>query len=118
MSKCAAPSYLAGGVSCRERAEALRAVIGDEQVVYACRTPDGSIKIGYTRNLRVRRRLIDRDAQILGFTPGGFAEEQVIHKQLGDHDHPRGREFYYPTREVLEVVNAMRDRFNLPHLAA
>jgi len=99
-----------------DRAQALRALIGDRSVVYAFRLPDGTIKIGWTRNITQRRNFF-ADAEIIGFTFGGYEDEQRLHDSLREHvDH--GREYYRPTAEVLAVVNRWREVFRLDPLAA
>lgn len=99
----------------RDRAAAIRALTGGEQMVYACRLVDGIIKIGCTGDLASRLRTVGSGAELLGFMPGDFADERAIHQTLTAH-RARGREYYHPTPAVLAVVNEMRDRFDLPHL--
>lgn len=99
-----------------DRAEALRSIIGDAQVVYALRLHDGIIKIGCTSDLRVRRNDY-RGSEIIGFAFGDYELEAEIHALLTDHV-ARGREYYHPTPDVIEVVNEMRESFGMPHLAA
>lgn len=101
----------------RDRAEALRELIGDNTVVYAIRTTDGLIKIGCSGSLWNRRTYFGRKAEILGFQFGDFDVEAKVHRSLKAHV-ARGKEYYHPTPEVLAVVNAMRDNWNLPHLDA
>ena len=96
------------------RAQALR-VLAPGQVLYAIELPDGVIKIGCTRNLYYRRRMVGRGAEILGFIPGDLDDEKAIHAELKPH-RARGHEYYRRTPEVLAVVNRMRDAYNLPHL--
>jgi hypothetical protein len=97
-----------------DRAEALRALIGDRSVVYAIRLRDGIIKIGCSANVRSRRNFYT-GSEIVGFRFGDYADEQAIHAQLRS-SVARGREYYHPTAEVLAVVNDMRQDFNLPPL--
>ena len=101
----------------RDRAEAIRALCGSESVVYACRLSGGIIKIGCSSRLDRRRRCIAAEAEVLGFIPGDFDDEAAIHGRLQAHV-AHGREYYHPAPAVMAVVNAMRDRFNLPHLSA
>lgn len=56
-------------------------------------------------------------AEILGFVPGTTDDEQAVHASLRPHV-AHGVEYYHPTAAVMAVVNEMRDRFNLPHIAA
>lgn len=99
-----------------DRAQALRALQGDAQVLYALRLTDGTIKIGCTSNLAQRHRSYP-GAQILAFMPGDFEDEAAIHESLREY-RARGWEYYHASPEVIAVVNAMRDEFGLPHLAA
>ena len=96
------------------RAQALRA-LAPGRVVYAMELTNGVIKIGCTRNLDRRRKEVGRGAEILGFIPGDFDDEKAIHAELKPH-RAHGHEYYQRTPEVLAVVNAMRDAYNLPHL--
>lgn len=87
-------------------------------VVYAIRTKDQLIKIGFTGNLAARRRhLSTRREDMLGFFRGTLEDEQAIHAQLVPF-RARGREYYHPTPEVLAVVNDMRADIGLSPIAA
>lgn len=98
-----------------DRAQALRAIVGDASVVYAIRMRDGVVKIGCTQ--RLWRRVNEVGGEIIAFTLGDLADESAVHEGLRDHV-AHGREYYHPTPEVLAAVNAMRDEWNLPHIAA
>jgi hypothetical protein len=87
-----------------------------ESVLYAVRMPDGIIKIGCTRDLGTRLSQLGA-CEVLGFHEGNRSDELEIHHSLIAH-RARHREWYHPTPEVFAVVNAMRDDFGLPHLAA
>ncbi len=100
----------------KERAEALRILIGGRQVVYAIRLADGTIKIGCTGNLQLRRDHYP-DGEIIGFTFGDHDAEQAVHRQLRA-SVARGREYYHPTPAVLAVVNDMRTGLGLAPIAA
>jgi hypothetical protein len=100
-----------------DRAQAIRALTAGNQTVYAARLADGIIKIGCTSDLARRRSMLGVGAEIVAFIDGGFDDERAIHNQLAAH-RARGVEYYHPTSEVLAVVNTMRDRFNLPPIAA
>jgi hypothetical protein len=93
-----------------------QALMSVGRVVYAARLTDGCIKIGCTSNLYQRLNQLAA-TELLGFTPGDFDDEALIHAGLVEHQ-ARGREYYHPTAIVLEVVNEMRERFNLPALVA
>lgn len=102
------------------RHAALTALKGS--ALYAARVGEDVIKIGFTNDLagRVRTLAHYNDAQIdvLAIQLGSsYEEEQEIHASLEPY-RARGREYYHPTPEVLAIVNAMRDRFGLPHIAA
>lgn len=97
--------------SVRDRNEALRAV---GEVVYAVRCGD-VIKIGHTGDLAARCWSL-KTTDVLAFTPGTYEDEQSIHALLVGNLH-HGREWYYPTPDVLAVVNEMRDRIGLAPVA-
>lgn len=88
-----------------DRFSAIAQMVGRSSVLYAIRTNEGLIKLGCTQNLAQRRRKIG--GQILGFMPGGYAEEKQMHDQLAAY-RARSREWYHPAPEVLAVVNIMR----------
>lgn len=90
-------------------------------VIYAARLSDGTIKIGWTEHfderlnwLRSRER---QDVELLAFMLGDYEDEQSIHADLAEHRH-HAVEFYNPTSEVLNVVNAMRRGLGLSQIAA
>lgn len=97
----------------RDRVAALRTMNAAGSMVYAIRTPDGLIKIGLSTDLATRRRHIGDEMLAVMF--GDHVAEQAIHDQLSGHAH-HGREWYYPTPEVLAVVNDMRARVGLEPL--
>lgn len=99
-----------------EQGEALDAIFGNQQVLYAIRIKGGVIKIGCSAQIRKRRNWI-QGVEILALVPGDFDQEAAIHAQLAAHVH-HGREWYNPTPEVLAVVNDMRAEFNLDPIAA
>lgn len=96
-----------------DRAEALRAILGNRSAIYAIRTKAGDIKIGCTTRLWMRVNEVG--GEILAFRFGDFDEEWSIHASLRQHV-ARRQEYYHPAPEVMAVVNAMRDEWNLPHL--
>ena len=101
------------------RSEALR-IFGS--VVYAARLADGTIKIGWTEDFENRIRYLasatKQDVELLAFRAGTYEDEQAIHHSLAAHRIEGKREFYYPTAEVLRVVNDMRTALNMPPVAA
>lgn len=99
-----------------DRAAAIRALTGGQQTIYAMRLTDGTVKIGCTGDLATRRRMVEAGAEVIGFMPGTFEDEAAIHKGLVQH-RARGREYYRPSQDVLDVVNTMRSRFSLPPLS-
>lgn len=94
-----------------DRAQALRAMLGDASVVYAIRCHDGAIKIGCSTRLWLRVNEIG--GEIIGFRLGDLADEKTIHESLRAH-RMRGHEYYHSTPAVLAVVNDMRAEWNLP----
>lgn len=55
--------------------------------------------------------------EVLGFVAGDMADEAQLHARLTAH-RARAIEYYCPPPEVMAEVNAMRDAWGLPHLAA
>ena len=101
-----------------EQARAIRAVVGTASVIYAIRFPTGMVKIGCTRNLATRLQYFSSWRGVLvGVGPGDEEAERQVHNKLRMH-LALGREYYHPHPEVLAVVNEMRQRWGLPHLAA
>lgn len=86
------------------------------EVIYAIRTDDGLIKIGWTQQFDRRSLQINGDrTQILGFMRGTRADETRIHREL-NANVAHGREWYHATPPVLAVVNEMRSTINLDPL--
>ena len=92
--------------------------------IYAVRTPDGLIKIGYTSNLDGRiRQFGSRWADVLLALPGSLDSESELHIRFKPY-LARGREYYFPCAEILDWVNGERDRlgvsagFRNPHICA
>ena len=87
-------------------------------VIYAVRTRDGLVKIGFTRSLAVRSSHVGSGINsILAVRLAGtLDEERAIHDTLTDHV-ARGAEYYYPCHEVLDVVNQLRRDIQMPPLA-
>ena len=84
--------------------------------VYAVKAPDGTIKIGYTGNLKNRLSGLGGFKNILALDLcGTWDDEQAIHARL-EGLSVKGREWYPPCDEVLGEVNTMRDRLSLPLL--
>lgn len=93
-------------------------------VVYAAQLADGTIKIGWTEHFGDRLRSLKshtgQDVELLAFKPGTFDDEQAIHAGLVEHRVDitvQAREYYRPSVEVLEVVNAMRAGLGMPDIA-
>lgn len=99
----------------REHTYKLLAEVGP--VIYAIRTGDDLIKIGYTTDLASRQRNFGKAqlgefGHILAARPGTRQDEQAIHQRLKGLA-ARGWE-YYPWRpEVVAVVNEMRASLGL-----
>lgn len=75
-------------------------------VVYAVRV-GALIKFGFTTDLGNRASSLGAD-EVLAFAPGTPEVEQCIHISLKP-SLAKGREWYHPTDEVLDVVNKMRE---------
>jgi hypothetical protein len=77
-------------------------------VIYCIRLDDGCIKIGWTEDLAARKRWFGKGwERILAVTPGTIEDEKALHARL-TASRARGREYYRPTPEVMDVVNTMR----------
>lgn len=100
-----------------EQTDAIKALTAHlPSVLYAVQLPDGTVKIGCTTNFAARRHGYGPHT-VLAIMPGDRAAETEIHRSLRPF-LTYGREWYRPTDEVFDVVNTMRDHFNMPHLAA
>lgn len=86
-----------------------------EPIIYAIELADGTVKVGCTRDLALRRCQLQGD--LLGFRFGDFDEEKAIHRTLRASLSAK-REYYYRTPEVIAFVNELRDAFDLEPLAA
>lgn len=97
------------------RADALNSL---GSVVYALRTRDGLIKIGFTSRLGGRAGNLGGMDRLLAVRMGAtVADEQAIHDTLSGLA-VRGREYYPPVPEVLHLVNEMRRKLRQPPIAA
>ena len=86
------------------------------QCVYAVRTPDGYIKIGWTRSLGNRISGLGGVDALIGIRVGGtYAEEQALHRSLSGHA-VKGREWYAETPTVIAVVNDMCADMGMPDI--
>lgn len=85
-------------------------------VVYAIKTRDGYVKIGWTANLGQRYSNLGHARDILGWQSGTLDDEQEIHRSLAGLA-VRGCEYYSPTDlRVLAIVNAMRRSLGIAEL--
>ena len=100
------PHNQASSVRPPERINAMLRALGD--VIYFLRMPDGTIKIGFTTNLAARWNNLGRDAELLAWRSGTYAEEQSIHRALSG-SLKRGREWYYPDDEVMNLVEIAKE---------
>lgn len=100
----------------RERNAAIEALTNGRSMLYAVEVEDDVVKIGVTTNFRQRRYALGADA-VLALVPGDRDDEQAIHASLAEH-RARGREYYHRAPQVIEVINGMRQHFNLPPLTA
>lgn len=81
--------------------------------VYAVRTPDRLIKIGFTTNLGQRIRAFGSvwDDVLLAL-PGTKAAEKELHERF-ERYRARGDEYYFPCRELVEWIEAERERMGI-----
>lgn len=83
-------------------------------VIYAIRTEDNLIKIGYTGSLRERRRNHGVGfTDILAVRAGTYEEEQALHQRFLSH-LARGKEYYHPNPEIMSFVNGIREAAGVP----
>jgi hypothetical protein len=86
--------------------------------IYAVRTQDGLIKIGWSTEVGERVTRIGGVGSILGIRLGATrADENRLHRSLKG-EAVRGREWYTDTPPVIAVVNAMRAEMGMPPLDA
>lgn len=85
----------------------------DVELIYAIRCQDGAIKIGWTKNINLRRKGLDTTFEaLLAVRPGTYDEEQALHDQL-HASVAHGREYYHPTPDVLAYVNSLRQALGI-----
>jgi len=78
--------------------------------VYAVRTPDKLVKIGFTSNLDRRIRGFGAVwADVLLALPGSYADEKALHDRCAPY-LARGREYYFPALELMAWINDERLR--------
>ena len=83
-------------------------------LIYAARTRDGLVKIGFTRHLAQRMGEFGGLGSILAVRLGCTLEdEQELHDSLQMHV-ARGREYYHPTETIVATVNQMRSDLGMP----
>lgn len=109
---------VAGGMHSKApgKRAAIRAIQNGESFLYAVTTRQGAIKIGVSIDVALRISTNIRfggTERILAFAPGSFDDEQAIHDSLADFALPFSREYYYPTDEVIAVVQEIESRFDL-----
>jgi hypothetical protein len=92
------------------RSAALKAV---GEVVYANLMADGTVKIGWTRDLYHRLRCFPPGSRLLAFRVGDHQDELDIHHGLKAHV-ARGREYYHPLPEVVALINEWRKALGQP----
>lgn len=77
---------------------------------------EGLIKLGISRNPFNRaeeiRKQLDTSIDILAYTKSNYYQEKKLHKQLEPYRtihpaHSNGKEWFYPTDEVMAVVDSM-----------
>lgn len=81
--------------------------------VYAVRTPDRLIKIGFTTNLGQRIRAFGSVwSDVLLALPGDKATEKELHTRF-ERYRARGAEYYFPCRELVEWIEGERERMGI-----
>lgn len=80
---------------------------GSDEIIYYLRV--GSlIKVGYTTCYAQRVRSYPPDSVLLANESGDRALERKRHLQFR-HSLARGREWFYPTADLIEHINSLRD---------
>lgn len=90
--------------------------------VYCLRFGNGPVKFGYSANLGARLRVMGAShwepVTMLGATPGDRVVESSIHATFALERIEGTREWYRPTKEVLDFAQRMVDRRLLPEVQA
>lgn len=88
----------------------LRAMQQGELWVYTILTREGAIKVGSTTDLAARRRGIGFGGtkKVMGFIPGDLVMERDIQASAAEWLIPGTREYFYPTKLLLQKANWMR----------
>lgn len=96
----------------------LEAIQRGDSFVYALVTREGAIKVGVSTQLAQRKGNIGFGGtkHYLAYQPGTLDDERDLHARLAPHRIFGTREYYYPTPEVLPVINEMRDWMGVRHL--
>jgi hypothetical protein len=85
-------------------------------VVYAIKTDDGLVKIGYTSDLngRLRKHGITRDKmdRLLFVFEGTIHDERELHHRFKAY-LARGREYFHPGPELIAYINEQRERLGV-----
>lgn len=66
------------------------------------------IKIGVSRSLASRMTMLQPD-EILALEPGDLEKERERHAQFAHIRAPKGREYFYPTVELMDHIKAIKD---------
>lgn len=83
------------------------------QCVYFVRTDDDLIKIGFTTKFHVRRLGLGVSWEnLLLVRRATFAVEQELHQRFAQHV-ARGREYYHPAPEIIDLINDEREAMGL-----
>lgn len=94
-----------------ETPTALSRELGD--CVYAVRTPDRLVKIGFTSDLDRRIRQFGcKWTDVLLAKAGSYDDEALLHKRFAPY-LARGNEYYFPAIEVMQWVNEERARMGI-----
>lgn len=103
------PCYAKWKLGTDERILEKARVHGVDCFVYAIRAENGLIKIGVSiqpeRRIMALRSSSPTPLELLGYIPGSFGIENMLHKLLSDSSSHG--EWFYPTPEVLEAVDAI-----------
>jgi len=112
---------LAARSDARDRRIAQLSAMRDvEHAIYAVRTADDLIKIGYSQSLKRRLRAYGIEARnitdLLMVMPGSLQLELHLHHRFRPF-RARGREYYRPALPIIEFINDVRCKAGVPLLA-
>lgn len=100
------PTGLGVDVTKRSKVQAARAF---GPAMYAFLFPEGYIKIGWSSDLPQRRTNLGASwDNLLALKRGTIDDERRLHRRIDDRHRHHGIEYYYPTPEIIAMLNEWR----------